>query len=1286
MTSNSPYFNANGNRGRLTSKSTQQFSKRNGDKRNTSILNFFKKSDTPPKASQNRITNYIVRSNNNEEKSTSATDIGGSESLFFGEEVGQGNILGHHIEHLPGSDSPRLASPPSRGFWETARIFDDGDRYNENYNTGQKRQRVGNTDHAGTTAVHNDAGGSSATSASRTPRIGPFLDESDSEQEYICEYNKKNVCAVSRTKTLVREIEYDGNAAKDSSNDECDPNSTMIGVDFATASDFLPNYKGSDTSELREVEGLHERPLRKYDEQLLGLGMTTSIEKTDLEAPGLFDDKETVVCPICSERLIGIADDDVSLHVNSCLDGNLTTIPSEIRTPTIESKSDISMAGTNKAVIPRPGQRNPFTVESKGKESSAFSKIMSGNAEDAAWAAAAAKEEASRGKQAFERTCPFYKILPGFSICVDAFRYGAVEGCRAYFLSHFHSDHYIGLTSSWCHGQIYCSTVTGNLVRQQLKVDPKWITDIDFDKTFEIPQTNGAWVTMLPANHCPGSSIFLFEKQVNTGPKPRVHRILHCGDFRACPAHVQHPLLRPDVVDSLTGKVKQQLIDVCYLDTTYLNPKYAFPNQDDVVAACAAVCADLDPTQHGDSDDTTRGPTTTTVKTVMDLGFNAPQAPTRLRDANSKSRGRLLVVIGTYSIGKERLCMAIARALNCKIYAPAAKQRICACLEDAELSRLLTNNPIEAQVHMQTLMEVRAETLLDYLNSLKPHFSRVVGFRPTGWNYRPPAGRMTDSPPVSSVLYSDSWKPRFGTKDLIPQRGSNRQSTCYSVPYSEHSSFRELTMFCCALRIAKVIPTVNVGSKRSREKMKLWVEKWEAEKRKNGLFKVDNEATRCDGISMMSLPPLERHSQIYGLCINAGEEDDIDPWTVLIRMSIMTHSYLSAVASFNTRDRAEHARKRKTVAHTFSAKSIGKFEQYIHANLKEFVRQWNRISDMQRNPKTGYASIDALHWFNYVAFDIIGDLAFGSPFGMLEKGRFFIDSGEVSATLGVFPTLKPWAKFLPDRFFLDGLEAVEELAGIAVARVSERLRPEAIANNTREDLLARLMEGRDEAGAKLGREELTAEALTQLIAGSDTTSNTACAILYWVLRTPGFKEKLQQILDNVIPSDVKVPPYSMVKDIQYLSWVISEIHSTSSLGLPRLIPEGASPIRIHDRVFRPGTVLSVPSYTIHPSTRIWGPDAEEFVPTRWDPARLTSEQKAALIPFNTGPRACVGRNVAEMELQCMAATVFKNFDFELQQEGPLETRDGFLRKPLELCVGIKRRQAWTIYSVPTTCI
>lgn len=103
----------------------------------------------------------------------------------------------------------------------------------------------------------------------------------------------------------------------------------------------------------------------------------------------------------------------------------------------------------------------------------------------------------------------------------------------------------------------------------------------------------------------------------------------------------------------------------------------------------------------------------------------------------------------------------------------------------------------------------------------------------------------------------------------------------------------------------------------------------------------------------------------------------------------ITSEYYDAFVSirrglFNTRDRIEHTRKRKVISHTFSAKSVGQFEQYIHHNLELFFSQWDRLSTLANG---GYARIDALNWFNYLAFDIIGDLTFGAPFGMLQNGK-----------------------------------------------------------------------------------------------------------------------------------------------------------------------------------------------------------------------------------------------------------------------------------------------------------
>jgi benzoate 4-monooxygenase len=218
------------------------------------------------------------------------------------------------------------------------------------------------------------------------------------------------------------------------------------------------------------------------------------------------------------------------------------------------------------------------------------------------------------------------------------------------------------------------------------------------------------------------------------------------------------------------------------------------------------------------------------------------------------------------------------------------------------------------------------------------------------------------------------------------------------------------------------------------------------------------------------------------------------------------------------------------------------------------------------------------------------------------------------------------------------------------------------------------MEGRDETGAKLGHEELTAEALTQLIAGSDTTSNTSCALLYHCLKNPHVVSKLQKELDAAIPNADEVPTFSQVKDLPYVDAVIKEtmrIHSTSSLGLPRVIPPGPG-ITLNGHHFPQGVVLSVPAYTIHHSTSIWGPDADEFKPERWE--KVTEQQKNAFIPFSYGPRACVGRNVAEMELALIVGTVFRGYEFVIRQEGEMETREGFLRKPLGLDVGMRRRK------------
>ncbi|XP_068029205.1 5' exonuclease Apollo [Anomalospiza imberbis] len=146
-------------------------------------------------------------------------------------------------------------------------------------------------------------------------------------------------------------------------------------------------------------------------------------------------------------------------------------------------------------------------------------------------------------------------VLAGTPIAVDFWSLRRAAGARLFFLSHMHSDHTVGLSSTW-HRPLYCSPLTARLLHHRLQVPMCWIRPLEVGQSHVVGEVT---VTLIDSNHCPGSVMFLFEGTFGT--------ILYTGDFRYTSAMQDEPALRGRHIDRL------------YLDNTHCHPQRALPSR-----------------------------------------------------------------------------------------------------------------------------------------------------------------------------------------------------------------------------------------------------------------------------------------------------------------------------------------------------------------------------------------------------------------------------------------------------------------------------------------------------------------------------------------------------------------------------------------------------------------------------------------------------------------------------------------------------------------------------------
>ncbi|XP_043858407.1 5' exonuclease Apollo isoform X2 [Dromiciops gliroides] len=110
-------------------------------------------------------------------------------------------------------------------------------------------------------------------------------------------------------------------------------------------------------------------------------------------------------------------------------------------------------------------------------------------------------------------------VIPHTPIAVDLWSLRRAGPARLFFLTHLHADHTEGLSSTWAR-PLYCSPITARLVHRRLQVSKKWIRALEVGESHVLPLDEigqeTMTVTLIDANHCPGSVMFLFEGYFGT--------------------------------------------------------------------------------------------------------------------------------------------------------------------------------------------------------------------------------------------------------------------------------------------------------------------------------------------------------------------------------------------------------------------------------------------------------------------------------------------------------------------------------------------------------------------------------------------------------------------------------------------------------------------------------------------------------------------------------------------------------------------------------------------------
>ncbi|KAK4946002.1 hypothetical protein LTR10_014804 [Elasticomyces elasticus] len=347
-----------------------------------------------------------------------------------------------------------------------------------------------------------------------------------------------------------------------------------------------------------------------------------------------------------------------------------------------------------------------------------------------------------------------------------------------------------------------------------------------------------------------------------------------------------------------------------------------------------------------------------------------------------------------------------------------------------------------------------------------------------------------------------------------------------------------------------------------------------------------------------------------------------------------------SVSMHTTRDRAVHDRRRRIWSPAFSDRALRGYEERIRGYNDLLIRKLD---------ESGGQPLDMAQWFNWYSFDVMGELGFGSSFNMLS-------SGETHWAIKILNAgMDPIGLCFPPWLFRV-LIAIPGLSGdwwkfndYAASQLDARIKVQG--KNENPDITHFLLEQylkNDEATQKAQLPFLRADSKLIIVAGSDTTAATLVHLFYHLAVEPGLLDSLREEIDALVPPGKRIE-HQQIQDATLLNGAINE-----TLRLHPPVPSGGfrkTPVEGLDigGVYIPGnTVVQIPSWAMARDPSIW-PSPETFVPERYGSRSDLMPYPTAFAPFSIGPYACIGKNLAYMEVRMLVAQIVRMFDVRLAE-------------------------------------